>query len=156
MKLLEIQSSARQQGSISHLLSQEFIELWTKHHLAVEHQQRDVGNCPPAHLTELWTKANYTSSEQRTPDMIAALSESEKLIEELLLADRLLLGIPMYNFSVPSTFKAYIDNIVRIDRTFSFDRLPQSVISFHFTQYKIGTIFAVVNPDKLRLVRIAD
>ena len=53
--------------------------------------------------------------------MIAALNESENLIEELFWADYLLLGIPMYNFSVPATFKAYIDNIVRINRTFAFD-----------------------------------
>ena len=122
MKLLEIQSSARQQGSISRLLSQEFVELWAKHHSSNKYKQTDVGNKPPAHPTELWTEANYTSPEQRTPEMITALQESEELIEELLWADRLLLGIPMYNFSVPSTFKAYIDNIVRIDRTFCFDR----------------------------------
>ena len=122
MKLLEIQSSARQQGSVSRLLSQEFVGLWTKHRPAIEHQQRDVGTYPPAHPTELWTKANYISPEQRTPEMIAALQESEELIEELLWTDRLLLGIPMYNFSVPATFKAYIDNVVRINRTFSFDR----------------------------------
>ena len=122
MKLLEIQSSARQQGSISRLLSQEFVELQKQYHPSIEHKQRDVANNPPAHPTELWTKANYLSPEQRTPKMIAALQESEKLIEELLWTDRLLLGVPMYNFSVPSTFKAYIDNIVRINRTFSFDR----------------------------------
>ena len=122
MKLLEIQSSARQQGSISRLLSQEFVELYQKYHSAIEHKQRDVGKNPPNHPTELWTKANYISPEQRTPEMIEILSESENLIAELLGADRLLLGIPMYNFSVPSTFKAYIDNIVRIERTFTFDR----------------------------------
>jgi len=53
--------------------------------------------------------------------MITALADSEQLIEELLWADRLLLGIPMYNFSVPSNFKAYLDNVVRVGRTFAFD-----------------------------------
>ena len=56
--------------------------------------------------------------------MNSALAESEHLIEELLWSDRLLLGVPMYNFSVPFTFKAYIDNIVRINRTFVFN--PQT------------------------------
>ena len=121
MKLLEIQSSARQQGSVSRLLSREFIEVWKSHHSAIEYKQRDVGNNPPAHVTELWTKANYLAPEQRTPEMISALQESENSIEELFWADYLLLGIPMYNFSVPATFKAYIDNIVRINRTFTFD-----------------------------------
>lgn len=121
MKLLEVQSSARQAGSISRLLSQEFIETWKNYHPAIERKQRDVGNKPPAHITELWTKANYLEPEQRTPEMIATLDESESLIEELLWADYLLLGIPMYNFSVPATFKVYIDNIVRINRTFTFN-----------------------------------
>jgi FMN-dependent NADH-azoreductase len=53
--------------------------------------------------------------------MTRSLENSERLIEEFLWADRLLLGVPMYNFSVPSTFKAYLDNIVRINRTFAFD-----------------------------------
>lgn len=121
MKLLEVQSSARQIGSISRLLSQEFIETWKNYHPAIDYKQRNVGSKPPAHVTELWTKANYLEPERRTPEMIAALNESESLIEELFWADYLLLGIPMYNFSVPATFKAYIDNIVRINRTFSFD-----------------------------------
>lgn len=121
MKLLEVQSSARQVGSISRLLSQEFIETWKNYYPAIERKQRDVGNKPPAHITELWTKANYLAPEQRTPEMIAALNESENLIEELFWADYLLLSIPMYNFSIPATFKVYIDNIVRINRTFTFD-----------------------------------
>lgn len=54
--------------------------------------------------------------------MIKILAESETLIEELLWADHLLLGVPMYNFNVPSTLKAYLDNVVRINRTFTFDR----------------------------------
>ena len=124
MKLLEIQSSARQQGSISRLLGQEFIINWKNKHEPIEHKQRDVGSNPPAHVTELWTTANYFNPKQRTSEMIFALSESEYLIEELFWADYLLLGVPMYNFSVPATLKAYIDNIVRINRTFTFD--PQT------------------------------
>lgn len=53
--------------------------------------------------------------------MLATLADSEILIEELLWADHLLLGVPMYNFNVPSTLKAYLDNVVRINRTFTFD-----------------------------------
>jgi FMN-dependent NADH-azoreductase len=87
MKLLEIQTSARQQGSISRLLSQEFLEIWQKNRSpiesSIEHKQRDVGSKPPAHITELWTKANYLAPEQRTSEMIEMLSESETLIEEL-------------------------------------------------------------------------
>ena len=120
MKLLEIQSSARDRGSLSRLLGQEFVAKLTNHQ-TVEHKYRDVGKNPPTHVNELWTTANYLPAEQRTPEMVAVLRESENLIAELLWADYLLLGIPMYNLSVPATFKAYIDNIVRINRTFSFN-----------------------------------
>lgn len=121
MKLLEIQSSVREVGSISRSLSDEFVNTWQTIHSGTQHQKRDVGINPPEHPTELWVKANYTLPEERSPEMISALTHSEKLIEELLWADYLLLGVPMYNFSIPSTFKAYLDNIVRINRTFTFE-----------------------------------
>lgn len=121
MKLLEIQSSVRQEGSISRNLSQEFIQAWETAYSKTQHRKRDVGVNPPAHPTELWTKANYMPPEARSPEMSATLADSETLIEELLWADHLLLGVPMYNFNVPSTLKAYLDNIVRINRTFTFD-----------------------------------
>jgi FMN-dependent NADH-azoreductase len=121
MKLLEIQSSVRQEGSISRKLSSEFIQAWKTIHTKVEHKQRDVGIEPPNHPTELWTKANYLPPADRSPEMVDTLAASEALIEELMWADCLLLGVPMYNFSVPSTLKAYLDNIIRINRTFTFD-----------------------------------
>jgi FMN-dependent NADH-azoreductase len=121
MKLLEIQSSVRLDQSISRALSHEFVQAWQNSHPDTLHKQQDVGIHPPAHPTELWTTANYLPPDSRTPEMETALTASEQLIEEVLWADRLLLGVPMYNFSVPSTLKAYLDNIVRIDRTFTFD-----------------------------------
>jgi FMN-dependent NADH-azoreductase len=123
MKLLEIQSSVRIEGSISRRLSDEFIQMWCTFHPDALCGMRDVGTAPPKHPTALWTKANYLPIEERSPEMIDSLAESETLIEEFLGADRLVLGVPMYNFSVPSTLKAYLDNIVRIDRTFTFDPL---------------------------------
>lgn len=124
MKLLEIQSSVRLEKSISRALSTEFIEALQNLHPDLQHKQRDVGTNPPAHPTELWTTANYLPPDSRTVEMSTVLTESDRLIAELLWADRLVLGVPMYNFSVPSTLKAYLDNIVRINRTFTFD--PQT------------------------------
>ena len=122
MKLLEIQSSVRKVDSISRSLSNEFVQSWQAAHSGTQHQKRDVGINPPEHPTDLWVKANYTLPEARSPEMTASLTHSETLIEELLWADHLLLGVPMYNLSIPSTFKAYLDNIIRINRTFTFDR----------------------------------
>lgn len=121
MNLLEVQSSARLGKSVSRTLSGKFIQAWQKVHPQAKHKRRDVGCYPPAHPTEEWITANYTSPKERSPAMVTALKDSEQLIEELLWADQLLLGIPMYNFSVPSAFKAYLDNIVRVNRTFAFD-----------------------------------
>lgn len=121
MKLLEIQSSVRKEGSVSRRLSDEFIRAWQTNRPNIQHKLRDVGINPPDHPTELWTKANYMPPEERSLEMMTALAESETLIEELLWADYLLMGVPMYNLSVPSSLKAYLDNVIRINRTFTFD-----------------------------------
>lgn len=121
MNLLEIQSSVRLEKSISRALSHQFIHAWKTTNHDTQHKLRDVGTNPPAHPTELWVTANYTPPEARSSEMVTALADSEQLIEELLWADRLLLGLPMYNFSVPSNFKVYLDNVVRVGRTFAFD-----------------------------------
>jgi FMN-dependent NADH-azoreductase len=102
MNLLEVQSSVRLARSVSRTLSTTFVQAWQKAHPQTRHRQRDVGIHPPAHPTEQWTVANYTPPAERSPTMIATLEDSEKLVEELLWADRLLLRVPMYNFSVPS------------------------------------------------------
>jgi FMN-dependent NADH-azoreductase len=122
MKLLEIQSSVRVERSISRALSREFVQAWQTINPGAKSRLRDVGTNPPAHPTEVWIKANYTKPKARTPQMMEILSDSEQLIEELLWADRLLLGVPIYNLSVPSNFKAYLDNVVRVGRTFAFER----------------------------------
>jgi FMN-dependent NADH-azoreductase len=142
MKLLEIQSSVREEGSISRTLSEGFIQAWQTAHAEIQHKKRDVGINPPAHPTGLWTKANYMPSEERSPEMLAALATSEALIEELLWADYLLLGVPMYNFSIPSTLKAYLDNVVRINRTFTFDPATHT-----FQGLAIGKKALIITPS---------
>lgn len=121
MYLLEITASNRVAGSLSRSLSGVFITEWCKQHLNPIVSYRDVGSAPPPHPTALVSLANYTPPEKRTAAMIAALAESDALIDEFLAADRIVIASPMYIFSVPSTLKAYLDNIVRVGRTFSLD-----------------------------------
>jgi FMN-dependent NADH-azoreductase len=71
-------------------------------------------------LDELTIAAVYTPPEQRPPELWEAIRIGDELIDELLAADIYVLGVPMYNYSIPSTLKAYIDQIVRIGRTFEF------------------------------------
>lgn len=83
--------------------------------------RQDLAVSPPPPVSEEWIAAAFATEELRTREMRNALRVSDELIHELLACDLYVLGLPMYNFSVPSVFKAYIDQIVRVGRTFSFD-----------------------------------
>ena len=63
--------------------------------------------------------AAFTPPQDRSPELNQAIATSDALVDELLAADRYVFGVPMYNFGVPSTFKAYIDQIIRVGRTFA-------------------------------------
>ncbi len=93
------------------------METWKQAHPSDTVTYRDLGHNPIPHLEEPWIAAAFTPPEQRTPELWQAIKFSDLLVDELLAADIYVLGVPMYNFSVPSSFKAYIDQIVRIGRT---------------------------------------
>ena len=127
--LLHLDASARTGSSIqqahgSHTrrLSARFVAQWQQARPSDEVIYRDVGVAPPRPVTAEWIHAAFTKPEQRLPWMHAVLAESDALVDELLAADLIVAGVPMYNFGVPAGFKAYIDNIVRVGRTFGFDR----------------------------------
>lgn len=116
--ILHIDSSPRGERSISRTLSYEFITSWKDTHPEDTITYRDLGRNPVPHVDESWIAAAFTPPNARTPELTEAISLSDSLVDELLEADRYVLGVPMYNLSVPSTFKAYIDQIVRVGRTF--------------------------------------
>ena len=118
MKVLHIDSSVRGDWSVSKELSALFIAELRKADTDVDVDYLDLTQNIPAHPTALMIRANYTPAADRTPEMVAELQESEHLVDRIIAADTIVIGMPMYNFSVPSIFKAFIDNIVRIDRTF--------------------------------------
>src|SRR5690554_260923 len=127
--LLHIDASARPgrsnidaYGSHTRRLTRQFVDRWRAQRPEDAVIYRDVGSTPPSPVTGSWIHAAFTPAEQREPWMHEVLAESDALIDELLLADVLVLGVPMYNFNVPAPFKAYIDNIVRVGRSFGFDR----------------------------------
>lgn len=128
-RLLHLDSSARlhgsdsrPHGSHSRRLSQRFVRRWRERHPADEVTVRDVGLAPPAPVSERWIHAAFTPPARREPWMAEVLAESDRLIDELLAADVIVAGVPMYNFGMPAQFKAWIDNVVRVGRTFGFDR----------------------------------
>ncbi len=118
--LLHIDASHRGDRSHSRRLSGEFIQAWKQSHPGDTVTYRDVGRNPVPHVDETWIVASYTPLEQLTPALQEALRISDRLVDEFLAADIYVIGVPMYNFTIPSTLKAYIDQIVRIGRTVAF------------------------------------
>jgi FMN-dependent NADH-azoreductase len=83
---------------------------------------RDVGAAPPNPVSDSWIAAAFCPADRRDDAQRAVLAESDRLTAELMAADLLVIGAPMYNFGVPAQLKAWIDNIVRVGVTFGFDR----------------------------------
>lgn len=117
-KVLYINSSARSNGSLSRQLSGEFVAKLAAQGNSVA--ERDLAAQPVPHLTEDVIGAFFTPAEQRGAEAAAAVKLSDTLVDELLAADVLVLAAPMYNFSVPSTLKAWIDHVARVGRTFQY------------------------------------
>ncbi|WP_287250761.1 FMN-dependent NADH-azoreductase [Moorena sp. SIO4E2] len=123
--ILHIDASPRGDRSISRQLSNRFIQTWKSFYPDDTVSYRDLGHNPVPHVDEKWIAAAFCPPEKRTPELVETIKVSDTLVDELLAADRYVFGIPMYNFNVPSTFKAYIDQIVRFNRTFTFDEPGQ-------------------------------
>jgi FMN-dependent NADH-azoreductase len=117
--ILHVDSSPRGERSISRTLSQEFVDGWKAAYPESPVTYRDLGHDPVPLVTEAWIAAAFSDPAKHTPELTEALRPSDELIDELLAADRYVFGVPMYNFTVPANFKAYIDQIVRAGRTFA-------------------------------------
>lgn len=120
-RLLQIDASPRGERSHSRRLSREFVAQYQTADPETEVAYRDIGRQPLPHVTEDWIAAAFTPPDQRDHNMREALRLSDELVDELQAADVIVLGIPFYNFGMPSGFKAWIDQIVRVGRTFDFD-----------------------------------
>jgi FMN-dependent NADH-azoreductase len=118
-KVLVITASPRGERSVSRKLTTDFAQLWAQNHPKETVLLRDVGHHPVPHVTEPWIAGAFAPAEGQTPESKAAIAVSDQLVEEFLAADRYIFGVPMYNFNIPSTFKAYIDQIVRAGKTFA-------------------------------------
>ena len=118
MNLLRIDSSVRVENSKTRTLTDFFLQELGKY-TPFSLVRRDVGLNPPPIPNDEFVKANYTSPTERTERMNEILKTSDELINELLNANKIVMASPMYNFSIPAPLKAYIDNIVRVGRTFA-------------------------------------
>lgn len=114
MSILHITSSASPAPSVSSMLGREAAAK-----IGGTLTTRDVATDVPA-IDSDWTAANFTPADDRTAAQKDRLALSDTLITELKAADTLILSVPMYNFGVPSTLKAWIDHICRTGLTFDY------------------------------------
>lgn len=118
-KVLVITASPRGERSVSRTLTTTFAQNWAQHHPQHTVLLRDIGHHPVPHVTEPWVVGAFAPADAQTPESKAAIAVSDQLVEEFLNAERFIFGVPMYNLNIPSTFKAYIDQIVRAGKTFA-------------------------------------
>lgn len=129
-RVLIVESSARQQGSISRQLTAEFIAQWRAAHPADEVVVRDLAQESVPHLDSDLLGGWMKPADQQNDAERAALARSNRLTEELLAADVLVLAAPMYNFGIPSTLKAWLDHVLRAGVTFKYTETgPQGLLS---------------------------
>ncbi|QEE48474.1 NAD(P)H dehydrogenase [Flavobacterium alkalisoli] len=119
-KILVINSSTRAENSNSRALTKLFVETWSKKNPEDTYSYREVGLTPIPHITNEWIGASFTKVENRTEENQKPLELSNVLIKELKEADIYIIGVPMYNWSIPSGLKSYIDHIMRINETWKF------------------------------------
>ena len=118
--LLQINSSLFSSQGVSTRLADEFVSRWQSQHPDSSVIRRDLGNQPIPHLDGDRLTAIMTPADKRSAEQQAIADQADELIAELQAADVLVLGIPMYNFSIPSTLKSWFDHIARAGTTFRY------------------------------------
>lgn len=119
LNVLAISTSAKKDGSISRTLTADLLQALEDRHGDVDVVERDLADGLPF-IDAAWVEANFTADEDRTERHRQTLAESDALVAELQSADLLVLGAPIYNFSIPAVLKAWIDMITRARLTFRY------------------------------------
>jgi FMN-dependent NADH-azoreductase len=119
MRILDIRASGRSNGSVTRALSDDLIDALQDRYGAAQVTRRDLATGVPF-VNDAWIEANFTPDDDRTGKHHASLAYSNKLVAELQNADAIVIGVPVYNFSLPATLKAWIDMIARARLTFRY------------------------------------
>ncbi len=120
MRILQVKSSVFSSGGESSRLADESVARLRDQHPTTELVVRDLSVQPVPHLDGARVAAFFSKPEERTQEQRAIVAYSDSLIDELRRADVLVLGLPMYNFGVPSQLKAWIDHLARSGETFKY------------------------------------
>jgi FMN-dependent NADH-azoreductase len=118
--LLQLKTSLFADGGQSTQLTERFVAAWRAANPGAKVIVRDIGREPVPHLTAERFGAFVAPSESHTAEQLAVVKFSDALIDELRRADVIVIGLPMYNFGVPSSLKAYFDHIARAGVTFRY------------------------------------
>jgi FMN-dependent NADH-azoreductase len=119
LKVLSINSSGRQDGSVTRRLSADLIAALEARYGSIQLTRRDVGAGLPF-VDAAWIEANFTPDENRTQQHFDTLAISDELVAELTAADAIVIGVPVYNFSISAALKAWIDMVSRARLTFRY------------------------------------
>lgn len=127
--ILRIDSSASHDGSVSREIGDEVVR-----RLSLRYPVASVINLDLAtgmtHIDSDWVSANFTPQEQRSLVQRERLTASDQAVAALEQADAIVLTVPIYNFSVPSVLKAWIDHVCRAGLTFRYtDNGPQGLLA---------------------------
>lgn len=128
MTILVLNSSVSGDQSVSRVLIDEAVRNLSNANPGATVIQRDLGTNPIPHLTA----ANVAGvrGEPRSEEEQAARALSDELIAELRAADKIVIGAPMYNFSIPTGLRSWFDYVLRAGETFSYSEAgPQGLIT---------------------------
>ncbi|MER5748573.1 NAD(P)H-dependent oxidoreductase [Streptomyces sp. NPDC002088] len=143
--LLHIDSSVFPQGaSASRSVTDAFRKTWEEQHPEGTVIYRDLAANPVPHITADAHTAGFADPATHTPEQAAAFAERVQLIAELEQADAVVIGAPMYNFTIPSTLKAWLDNVALVGRTAMTEEskvkgTPVTVVASRGGSYAPGT-----------------
>ena len=120
-KILNIVTSVKGDASFSNKLSNAVLEKLAKEYPQSEVQTFDLSKTPLPYLDELQLNAFYTPADAHSENQLASIKLSDDAIQDLLEADIIVIGVPIYNFGIPALLKGWIDQVARAGKTFSYD-----------------------------------
>ncbi len=120
MNILQVNSSARTDDSHSTKLATALVERIRRDNPEATLTLRDLSRMPHPQLDEATLQSLFTPADKRTPEQAARVALDDALIAEIMAADVVVLGVPMYNFGVPAQLKNWIDAISRAQVTFRY------------------------------------
>jgi FMN-dependent NADH-azoreductase len=119
LRVLRVDASGRETGSVTRALGDLLIEGLRQRAADISVTRRDVARGLPF-VDAAWIGANFTDPDARDAAQREALAGSDALVREVLEAEVLVIGVPLYNFAVPASLKAWIDQIARARLTFRY------------------------------------